>query len=120
MTPNNVIIKYDAKALQIFTAKVCADFIKDVGQFYGDFGIQTNSSTMIDARSILGLFSLTLDKGQYVVIYANIHFDDNGKVTDFLSKYFDLANNEFHDTESDWFSPLNVKRHNYMVLIYAR
>lgn len=107
MTPKEVIIKYDAKALRVFTAVTCSNFIKEISQFKGDFGIQTNNSTMIDARSILGLFSLLLDEGQFVMIYAKVPFEDNGRVTEFLSKYFDLANNEFHDTESAWFSPMN-------------
>lgn len=103
----NTIIKYEAKSLKTFTARTCSDFIHGIAKFQGDFGIQINNSTMVDARSILGLFSLLIEEGQFVIIYVNIPLEDNGDVSDFLLQYFDISNNTFHSTEELWYAPNN-------------
>ena len=84
-----MIIKYDAVVDTNAGMPVLqsTSLVMDLSKIVGDFTLKTDKY-VVDAKSILGLISLVLEKGQEITLFGKFQDADKEKVDEIINKHF--------------------------------
>lgn len=86
-----MIVKYDAivDANAGMPILQSTSLVMDLSKIVGDFTLRTDKY-VVDAKSVLGLISLLLEKGQEITLFGKFQDDNKERVDEIINKHFHI------------------------------